>query len=129
MVFKKNGDFTFTCFAHDSGFDNIDYVLSVVILTPDGIAFTFQHTGGVEGTIAGLPFSTPRRDDSFTGSGNNSSITNEWALVPGSFMTANVAGMDATAAGIEKFWGMLLTQLSSRRFKRSGRQQPRLSLL
>lgn len=110
ILFESNGDFTFTCFAHDSGFDNIDYVLSAVVVTPpplgtpagtSGIAYTFQHLGGVEGTAAGLPFGTPRRDDSFTSGGANSTITNEWAFMPGAVLNASIKGKDATTAGLE----------------------------
>jgi len=59
LVMRKNGDFTFSSHAHDSGFDNIDYVVSAALMTPSGIASTFQHSGHVEGTVAGLPFGTP----------------------------------------------------------------------
>jgi hypothetical protein len=38
VVFDEKGDFTFTCHAHDSGFDNIDYTVAAVILTQSGIA-------------------------------------------------------------------------------------------
>src|SRR5260370_3488642 len=71
VVLTRTGAFTFTGHAHDSGFDNVDYTLSAVLMTPSGLAFTFQHQGGVEGTSAGLPFGTPRRDDDFTSSGSN----------------------------------------------------------
>jgi hypothetical protein len=60
---------------HDSGFDNIDYTISAVLMSASGIAFTFQHSGNVEGTSAGLPFGTPNRNDDFVSSGNNESIT------------------------------------------------------
>jgi hypothetical protein len=79
LVVRKNGNFTFSCHAHDSGFDNIDYVVSAVLMTPAGIAFTFQHSGNVEGTVAGLPFGTPDRDDDFITGGFNPAITNEWS--------------------------------------------------
>lgn len=78
LIMRRNGDFTFSCHAHDSGFDNIDYVVSAVLMTPSGIAFTFQHSGSVQGTVAGLPFGTPNRDDDFVTGGNNPSITNEF---------------------------------------------------
>jgi hypothetical protein len=95
VVFDGKGDFTFTCHAHDSGFDNIDYAVAAVILTPDGQAFTFQHLGGVEGTSVGLPFGTPRRDDTYTGSGTNAGIANVWASIPGSSIAARINGQDA----------------------------------
>ena len=59
------GAFTFSGTARDSGATNIDYTVAAV-LTASGIAVTFAHQGSTEGTIAGLPFGTPSRDDSFT---------------------------------------------------------------
>src|SRR2546428_117741 len=44
IVMRNNGDFTVTSHAHDSGFDNIDYAISFVLMTPSGIAITFQHS-------------------------------------------------------------------------------------
>lgn len=111
VVFDEKGDFTFACHAHDSGFDNIDYTVGAVILTASGIAFTFQHLGGVEGTSAGLPFGTPRRDDAYTSGGTNQEITNEWASIPGSSMAASINGTDALVGGIEGELGKLLDSL------------------
>ncbi len=111
VVFDEKGDFTFTSHAHDSGFDNIDYAVAAVILTASGIAFTFQHLGGVEGTSAGLPFGTPRRDDNYTGGGTNQEILNEWPSIPGSSMAASINGSDALVGGIEGELGTLLNTL------------------
>jgi hypothetical protein len=109
VVFNDKGDFTFSCFAHDSGFDNITYVVSAVILTPEGIAFTFQHSGNVEGTIQSVvSFRSPHRDDSFTNGGNNVEITNEWSNMPGSFMVASIDGTDATLQGLANALGQVL---------------------
>jgi hypothetical protein len=66
VVVLKNGNLTFSCHAHDSGFDNIDYVVSAVLLTTKEMAFTFEHSGSVDGTVAGLPFGKPNRDDDLT---------------------------------------------------------------
>ena len=111
VVFDAKGDYTFTCHAHDSGFDNIDYVVAAVILNSDGIAFTFQHMGGVEGTSAGLPFGTPRRDDAYTVSGTNAEIVNVWSSIPGSSMASSINGQDALVGGIETELGKLLNSL------------------
>jgi hypothetical protein len=111
VVFDEKGDFTFTCHAHDSGFDNIDYAVAAVILTKSGMAFTFQHLGGVEGTSAGLPFGTPRRDDAYTGPGVNAEIANEWPSIDGSAMTASINGQDALVNGIEGEFTKLLDSL------------------
>ena len=111
VVFDEKGDFTFTSHAHDSGFDNIDYAVAAVILTASGIAFTFQHLGGVEGTSAGLPFGKPRRDDPYTASGTDQKITNEWPSIPDSSMAASINGSDALVGGIEGELGKLLDSL------------------
>src|SRR5579871_3437183 len=87
IVMNENGDFDFTSHAHDSGFDNIDYTISAAIMTPDGFAFTFQHSGSTEGTVAGLPFGTPNRDSDFnTGAENNPLIGTHWdGVLKGTF--------------------------------------------
>ena len=69
LVIRRNGNFTLSTHAHDSGFDNIDYVITAVLIAASGIAFTFQHAGHVEGTSAGLPLGTPDRNDDFTAGG------------------------------------------------------------
>jgi hypothetical protein len=63
IVMRRNGDFTWSSHAHDSGFDNINYVISAALRMPSGMAFTFQRSGHVEGTVAGLPFGRSVRDD------------------------------------------------------------------
>lgn len=95
LVMRRNGDFTFSCHAHDSGFNNIDYGISAVLMTTDGIAaFTFQHSGHVEGTIAGLPFGKPKRDDDFLVSGNNPMISREFDHLNGAVLRGNIDGVD-----------------------------------
>jgi hypothetical protein len=32
LVMRKSGDFTFSCHAHDSGFDNINYAVSALLM-------------------------------------------------------------------------------------------------
>jgi hypothetical protein len=54
-VMNKSGDFNFRSQAHDSGFDNINYVVSAVLITPDGFAFTFQHSGHTRGRLPVYP--------------------------------------------------------------------------
>jgi hypothetical protein len=111
LVMRRNGDFTFSSHAHDSGFDNIDYVVSAVLMTPSGIAFTFQHSGHVEGTIA-APFGTPNRDDNFVTSGNNPSVTNEFGDIPGAKLVASIDGKDTLVGGIEGILNDLLKQVA-----------------
>lgn len=111
VVMDRNGSFTFSCSAHDSGFDNIDYTVAAVVLDPNGIAFTFSHSGHVEGTSAGLPLGSPNRDDSFTTGGVNQQITSEWSQIPGARMSASINGTDKLKGGIEGMIGDLLSQL------------------
>jgi hypothetical protein len=100
VAVRRNGDFTFSCHAHDSGFDNIDYAIVAVLLTTNAIAFTFTHSGGTEGTSAGLPFGTPRRDDDFTTSGNNPMISTEFDGMNGALWKADLTGRDALVHGV-----------------------------
>jgi len=103
LVMRRNGDFTFSSHAHDSGFDNIDYGIAVALMTSDGIAaFTFAHSGSCEGTAAGLPFGTPRRDDDFTASGNNPMIVSEFDHLGGAVLNVNLSGVDTLVQGLNK---------------------------
>ncbi|MFE2728946.1 hypothetical protein ACFXHB_41925, partial [Kitasatospora sp. NPDC059327] len=102
VVMKQDGSFTFSSHAHDSGFDNIDYTISAAVMTPDGIVFTFQHSGHTEGTVAGLPFGTPDRNDDFAIGGLNPQVTAEWSgLANGSSFKASISGTDTLAQGVE----------------------------
>lgn len=112
LVMKKNGNFTFSCHAHDSGFDNINYVVAAVLMTPSGIAFTFQHQGHVEGTVAGLPFGTPERNDNFVTGGTNPMIATEFGGIPAAKLAARISGKDTLVGGIEHMLGDLLKQVA-----------------
>jgi hypothetical protein len=102
LVMLRNGDFTLSTHAHDSGFDNIDYVISAVLVTASGIAFTFQHAGHVEGTIAGLPLGTPNRNDDFTTTGENAMITREFdGVSAGAKLLVSLDGKDKLAGGLQ----------------------------
>jgi hypothetical protein len=96
----RTRNFSFGSHAHDSGFDNIDYVISAVFMTTTGIAFTFQHSGHVEGTVAGLPFGTPNRNDDFITGGSNPMITSEWDNTRGGRMAASLDGRDTLVGGL-----------------------------
>ncbi len=111
VVMTRNGNFTVSTHAHDSGFDNIDYAIAAVLVTASGIAFTFQHTGHVEGTSAGLPFGTPNRDDDFTTTGTNPMITSEWSgILAGAKLLPRLDGKDKLVNGLEGMLGDLLSQ-------------------
>ena len=111
LVMRRNGDFTFSTHAHDSGFSNIDYVISAVLLTASGIAFTFQRSGHVEGASAGLPFGTPDRNDDSTTTGENPMINREFdSILAGSKLVASLDGKDKLVEGITGILGDLLSQ-------------------
>ncbi len=101
LIMRRNGDFTFSTHAHDSGFDNIDYGISAILMTADGVAaFTFEHSGHCEGTVAGLPFGTPRRDDDFLTSGNNPMVSREFDRLGGAVLKANLNGKDTLVGSL-----------------------------
>ncbi len=81
MVMNNKGDFTFSGHMHNSGFNNIGYVATAVVITPSAIAYSMQHSGHTEGTSAGLPFGTPKRNDDWVVSGNNPQIRDNWEQV------------------------------------------------
>jgi hypothetical protein len=102
IVMNQNGDFDYRSHAHDSGFDNINYTISAVLMTPDGFAFVSQHSGSVEGTVAGLPFGTPNRNDDFVApAANNPQIPNHWDGILRGQLTARIDGTDTIVLGIE----------------------------
>jgi len=111
LVMRKNGDFSLDFHAHDSGFDNIDYAISAVLVTATGFAFTFQHAGHVEGTVAGLPLGTPNRDDGFTTNGNDPTVTREWdGVSSGAKLLASLDGKDKLVGGLQGMIADLLSQ-------------------
>jgi hypothetical protein len=111
LVMRRNGDFTFNTHAHDSGFSNIDYAISAVLLTASGIAFTFQHSGHVEGTSAGLPFGTPDRNDEFVNTGENAMIGREFdGIANGARLFVELEGKDKLVGGLEGMMSDLLSE-------------------
>jgi hypothetical protein len=109
LVVNRTGTFTFSTHAHDSGFDNIDYSLAAALVSPQGVAYTFGHQGGVEGTSAGLPFGTPRRDDNFTAPGTNADITTNFEKLRGAVLIGRLSGTDALVNGITQLIEQALT--------------------
>lgn len=103
LTMRRSGDFTFSSHVHDSGFNNINYILGAVLMSPSGIAFTFGKSGHVEGTSAGLPFGTPNRNDDFISSGNNPIITREFdSILSGARFVTNLTGQDILVGGIRQ---------------------------
>ncbi|MCU1238110.1 MAG: hypothetical protein JWP63_6077 [Candidatus Solibacter sp.] len=108
LVVTESGAFSFSSHAHDSGFDNIDYTLGAVLMTPSGVAFTFGSQGSVEGTVAGLPFGKPKRDDDHTASGANPALKTEFERLRGATLVAQLAGTDTLTAGLKGLLGEAL---------------------
>ena len=101
VVMNNKGDFTFTGHMHNSGATIIEYVANVVVITPSGIAYTLQHSGRTEGTVAGLPFGTPDRDDDWATPGNNPHIRDNWKQVSQARLLVRVDAHDKTLGGIQ----------------------------
>jgi uncharacterized protein with LGFP repeats len=103
LVVQRNGTFTLSTHAHDSGFDNISYVISAILVTARGDAFTFEHVGHVEGTSAGLPFRTPQRNDDFLVTGQNAAITSKWEdIVASGRLMVRLTGSDKLVGAINE---------------------------
>ena len=99
LVVRSNGDFTFTCHAHDSGPDPIHYAISAVLLSASGIAFTFLQGGHLEGTTSSL---TPNRNDNPISTGNNPLLAQEFAgIQKGATFKARIVGTDKLVAGVK----------------------------
>jgi uncharacterized protein with LGFP repeats len=110
IVMNGLGDFTFSGSLHDSGFDNIDYTLSVVIVAPSGTGIAFQHAGHTEGTVAGLPFGTPNRDDNFKKPDFNQRISDHWDQFTQGSLFWRLDATDTLAEGAAKILGDLANQ-------------------
>jgi hypothetical protein len=100
LVIRRNGDFTFSTHAHDSGFNNIRYGLVAVLMASNGIAFTCERTGHLEGTTAGLH---PKRNDDPVTSGNNGIIARNFdAIASGARFVATLSGNDVLVSNIRQ---------------------------
>jgi hypothetical protein len=112
IILNAEGDITFSGYLHDSGFDNIDYTLSAVIVSPSGASIGFQHVGHTEGTVAGLPFGKPNRDDNFvTPEGlNNQQVAAKWDQLTQASLFWRLDATDPTAAGAAQLLGDLAKQ-------------------
>jgi hypothetical protein len=112
LVMRKNGDFTFSCHVHDSGFDSINYGLVAVLMASNGIAFSFKQTGSVEGTSANL-LGSPRRNDDHTRSGNNPMITRNFdAILHGGRFTTHLDGSGVLQSSLEGALNQAAQQLA-----------------
>jgi hypothetical protein len=112
IILNAQGDITFSGHLHDSGFDNIDYTLSAVIVSPSGASIGFQHAGHTEGTVAGLPFGTPNRDDNFVTPGglNNQQVAAKWDQLREASLWWRLDATDTLAEGAAQLLGDLAKQ-------------------
>jgi hypothetical protein len=101
---RDNGTYTVTGHAHNSGFDNLDYTIKGVLMAPSGEGFSFDRSSNVEGTVAGLPFGTPQRDDDFEVTDRNDQIPAFWddLQMDGTKFIGNLDGTDTTAGLIKQ---------------------------
>jgi len=74
LVMTRGGQFTFSGHMHNSGALGIDFLLTLVAMTPSGIAYTVQHPGHTAGSLT-----SGSRDDDWTISGFNEGIRDNWA--------------------------------------------------
>jgi hypothetical protein len=73
LIMTRGGQFTFTGHMHDSGALGIDFLLTLIAMTPSGIAYSVQRSGHTAGTL------TPgSRDDDWTIPGFNELIRDNW---------------------------------------------------
>jgi hypothetical protein len=100
IVISKSGTYTFKSHAHDSGFDNINYTLGAVLMTPSGLAFTIHHQGSVEGTSGDL-LGTPRRDDDQITTESNQAMRDEFGNLFNSTFVGKLAGTDTLVGGVK----------------------------
>jgi hypothetical protein len=110
LVVQRNGSFTATGHMHDSGFDPIHYAWAAALVTPAGIAFTFEHQGHVEGTSSDL-LGTPDRNDDFTLTGSDPRITAEWNGIVDAKFSAKIDGSDKLLGAVKEALGDALKQL------------------
>jgi hypothetical protein len=116
IVMNSAGNVTFSGHLHDSGFDNIDYTLSVVIIAPNGTGIAFQRSGHTEGTSAGLPFGTPNRNDDFAKPDFNQRISEQWDQFNQASLFWRLDATDTLAEGA----GKILNDLAAQALKALG---------
>ena len=74
LVMARDGQFTFSGHMHDGGALGIDFLLTLVAMSPSGIAYTVQHVGHTAGT-----FTPGSRNDDWVIPGFNEGIRNNWS--------------------------------------------------
>lgn len=100
LVITRSGHFTFTTHAHNAGFENIDYALSAVLMTRAGLALAFQHDGSLEGTVAGLPFGEPDRNDDRVTTEPSPQLASDFDAFSSGVFTGRLVGAGTTIDAI-----------------------------
>lgn len=111
LTLRQDGLFTFSGHAHDAGFDNIDYKTVAIAMMPSGIAYAWEHSGSVEGTIAGLPFGTPRRDDDWLITDSRKEIGENWDQLSQAAFICRIDGRNRLLADLKDSVGEILKSL------------------
>jgi len=62
VTLQRDGNIRFQGHVHDSGFEDYDFTIGVVVHGDYPIVIALQKSGSVEGTESGLPFGTPNRN-------------------------------------------------------------------
>ena len=112
LVVQRNGTFTFSSHAHDSGFDNIAYGFVAILVTAPGDAIQFAHNGHLEGTSGSL-LGSPQRTDNFFTTGRNDSITAHYdAIVSSGRLLVRLTGQDKLSGAITDLLAEAATDLA-----------------
>jgi hypothetical protein len=73
LALTSHGDISFSGHFHDSGADSYDMTLVVVLMTPDGLAYSVTHQGRTHGT-----FDPGSRDDDWAVNAQSVLIAANW---------------------------------------------------
>jgi hypothetical protein len=75
LVITSRGDISFSGHLHDSGIDSYNNTISIVLMTPDGLAYSVTHSG----KTAGQTFITPgSSDDNWADNTQSALIAANW---------------------------------------------------
>ncbi len=97
LVMASNGDFTFSGHMHNSGALGIDYLLTLVAMTPSGIAYTVQRQGNTAGTLT-----TGSHDDDWTTADRKDGIRERWAEASQASLTWTMHANDTLTNQVAK---------------------------
>ena len=75
---SNSGQFTFSGHMHNSGFPNYEFAVVAVIMTREGIAYSFRYKEHVEGTVE---IFGRDRDEDWIETGNNTTIKDNWKKI------------------------------------------------